>query len=159
MRKAAPPGASPPLRSVLHNSLPEFHGSDPFLHLQLRISFVNRYITVDTFKLTGGLSVIRRSATLYFDRVHICIPVISEDRFFASVNDLTVEPNAETAILALCIHMATQLPQSNDAEHLRTSLYTTIKMHLAILEACGIISLSMVRLVFFSASTSLERAF
>lgn len=73
------------------------------------------------------------------------MPVISEDHFFASVNDLTVEPNAETAIPALSIHLAIQLPRSNNAEHLRTSLYATIKMHLAMLEACGIISVSVVQ--------------
>lgn len=122
-----------------------YAGPDLFCHPQLRLPFVNASVTNDVLNIVSGPSSLMDDASVFYDTVHAWMPVISKAKFISDLSALTTQPRADTALLALCVSLIIQSPDSCNSENMRTSLYANAKTLVAFVESAGISSVRIVQ--------------
>jgi hypothetical protein len=122
-----------------------FFTNDPFRYSQLRTPFVNVTVMTDVSKIVGSMEDHQKTAQLYFDSIHTWMPIISIQSYLERLQNLMTEPQADFALLSLCLYLVVQVPSCSKMDSMRTSLYAKAKSLYSLVESTGIISVRTVQ--------------
>jgi hypothetical protein len=118
------------------DSLVDIHSWDTLI-FQPSISNIHSSVARKVRQIIGqnGKPITASFAT-YFRDVHPWMPVISEKLFYDNLRESEISPQADSALLALCIHLMVQVPSSDaEAVQMEELLYLTAKCLYVCLQA------------------------
>lgn len=114
-------------------------------HLQIsQQSSTDVHIRTEALVILGSPGRVYEMSSVYFASTHYKLPVISKERFYKRIPGLFVSGSADFTILCLCIHLLHQTP-SLSTETMVSSLYTTVKTSISLLEATSCNSLDIIQ--------------
>jgi hypothetical protein len=132
---------------------------DAFRYPLIRQTLVDSSVTNEVIDTVGDTSKLLAEADTFFETVHCWMPIVSKREYVEELKALTAKPSAETALLALCVHVIIQLPEKSNSENMRTVAYAKAKSLAALVEAAGILSLRTVESLLLIALYELGHGF
>ncbi|OBT68519.1 hypothetical protein VE03_01819 [Pseudogymnoascus sp. 23342-1-I1] len=114
--------------------------------LDLTPSNIRYTLETQVFSVIGDGFQLREAAATYFRTVHTWLPVVSETAYNAKLSRFRVEAApSDFSILTLCIFLVCAMPVDGKLSSETRRLYILIKSLVAMLEAMGTNSLSMLQ--------------
>ncbi|XMA18390.1 hypothetical protein WAI453_011181 [Rhynchosporium graminicola] len=104
----------------------------------------NVEIPGDVLQLLGDANEIQDIVTKYFDTVHKWMPIVSHKRMTRNLANPLWEGGPDLGLLFLCMKLITSTPPDG-IEATQSSLYTSAKRFIALLEATGSASLHLLQ--------------
>lgn len=98
----------------------------------------------EALTILGSPDRVYEMSRIYFASTHYKLPVISQARFYKSLPGLFVSGAADFIVLCLCMHLVQQTP-SLPTDSMVSSLYTTVKTSISLLEATSCNSLDTIQ--------------
>ncbi|PCH06618.1 Transcription factor [Penicillium occitanis (nom. inval.)] len=98
----------------------------------------------EALAILGSPDRVYEMSVIYFASTHYKLPVISQARFYNRLPSLFVSGAADFAVLCLGMHLVQQTP-SLPTQSMVSSLYTTVKTSMSLLEATGYNSLDTIQ--------------
>ena len=98
----------------------------------------------DVLELLGDGSSVQNSINEFFETVHTWLPIVSKKRLNRNMLNPMWEAGPDLALLFLCMKMANSRSHEG-MDHSQNPVYTTAKRFVALLEAGGMVSLTMLQ--------------
>lgn len=92
----------------------------------------------------GDGSTVQASINEFFETVHTWLPIVSKKRLNRNMLNPMWEAGPDLALLFLCMKLTSSRPHEG-MDHAHNPLYTTAKRFIALLEAGGMVSLTMLQ--------------